>query len=98
MLIWFTVHVFRDYLSVCECASFPFGFEIWVWDLILLVPDHCLSFYLKHMGTSPCFTPFFSKEDNLYYILFASLDDMALPKAGLLLKENLLLRGAIFPL
>ena len=29
-------------LSVCECA---FGFEVGMWDLIVLVPDHCLSFY-----------------------------------------------------
>ena len=31
------------YLSVY--ASFPFGFESGVWDLIVLVPDHRLSFY-----------------------------------------------------
>ena len=26
-------------------VSFPFGFEGGMWDLIELVPDHCLSFY-----------------------------------------------------
>ena len=25
---------------------FPFGFEDRMWDLIVSVPDHCLSFYL----------------------------------------------------
>ena len=29
-------------LYVC---FFPFGFECTVWDLIVLVPDHCVSFY-----------------------------------------------------
>ena len=45
-----TVCVLRWCLSVsecifCECFFFPFGFEGGMWDLIALVPDHCLSFY-----------------------------------------------------
>ena len=28
-------------------ASFPFGFEGGLWDLIVLVPGHCLSFYSR---------------------------------------------------
>ena len=28
------------------CAFFPFGFEGGMWDLIVFVPDHCLSFIL----------------------------------------------------
>ena len=39
------VRVFRERLSICECASFPFGTESELWDLIVLVSDHCLSFY-----------------------------------------------------
>ena len=39
------MRVLRGRLSVCECASFPFGFEGRMWDLIALVPDNCLSFY-----------------------------------------------------
>ena len=27
------------------CASFAFGFEGGMWDLVVLVPDQCLSFY-----------------------------------------------------
>ena len=30
---------------VCVCASFPFGFEGGMSDLIVLVPDHWLSLY-----------------------------------------------------
>ena len=32
-------------LSVYVFNYFPFGFEGRVWDLIVSVPDHCLSFY-----------------------------------------------------
>ena len=35
---------FVIFLSVFMCASFPFGFEDGMWDLIVLVPNHCLSF------------------------------------------------------
>ena len=37
----FTVCSFRDRVSVCMCASFPFGFEGRIWNLIGLVPDYC---------------------------------------------------------
>ena len=38
---------FRASLLICVCASFPFGFEGGVWDLIIhvLVPDHGLPCY-----------------------------------------------------
>ena len=43
-------------LSICVYDSFSFGFEGGVWDLMLLVPEHCLSFcftlnkaYLLHL-------------------------------------------------
>ena len=32
-------------VCVCVCAFFPFGFEGGMWDVIVFVPDHCLSFY-----------------------------------------------------
>ena len=38
---------FRERLSICVYASFPFGFEAGMWDLIVLVPDHCPSFYFS---------------------------------------------------
>ena len=30
----------------CVCHLFPFGFEDGMWDLIVLIPDHCLSIYI----------------------------------------------------
>ena len=39
---------------VCVCASFPFSFADGMWDLIVLVPDHCLFTFLSvpHVKTS----------------------------------------------
>ena len=45
LFIRFTVRVFRERLSACVCASFLFGFEGGMFNLIVLVPDHCFSFY-----------------------------------------------------
>ena len=36
---------FRERLSVCVCSSFSFSFEGGMWDLIVVIPDHCLSIY-----------------------------------------------------
>ena len=33
------------WLPVKVTGKFPFGFEGRIWDLIVSVPDHCLSFY-----------------------------------------------------
>ena len=33
------------FLSVRVYAFFPFGFAKGTWDMIVLVPNHCLSFY-----------------------------------------------------
>ena len=35
----------RKLLSIRVFSYFPFGFEGRMWDLIVSVPDHCLSFY-----------------------------------------------------
>ena len=44
--IRFTVRVFRErVIYLCVCASFTFGFEGGIWDLIVLIPDHSLSNY-----------------------------------------------------
>ena len=29
------------------CPSFPFGFVGGIWDLVVLIPDHCLSIYFR---------------------------------------------------
>ena len=39
------MRVFRERLSVCLFASFPYGFEGGMWDLIVFIPDDRLSFY-----------------------------------------------------
>ena len=39
---------YRESFSICVRASFTSGFEGGLWDLILLVLDHCLSFYIKN--------------------------------------------------
>ena len=33
-------------VKFCACPSFPFGIEGGMWDVIVLIPDHCLSIYL----------------------------------------------------
>ena len=35
----------KKMLSIYVFSCFPFGFEGRMWDLIVSVPDHCLSFY-----------------------------------------------------
>ena len=34
-----------SFVNVYQFASFPYGFEGGVWDLIIFIPDHRLSFY-----------------------------------------------------
>ena len=45
LFIRFTVSAFRELPSIYVFSYFPFGFEGRMWDLIVSVPDHCLSFY-----------------------------------------------------
>ena len=49
MFIRFTASAFRKLLSIYVFSYFPFGFEGRMWDLIVSVPDHCLSFYFVGM-------------------------------------------------
>ena len=44
---------FRKLLSFGVYASFPFGFEGGKWDLIVFVPEHCLSFYIAFATSTP---------------------------------------------
>ena len=41
----YSVCVFRERLSNCLFASFSYGFEVGMLDLIVLVPNHCLVFH-----------------------------------------------------
>ena len=47
LFIRFTVCVLCKRMSICECASLPFSFEGGTLVLIVLVSDHCLSFYFS---------------------------------------------------
>ena len=46
LFIRFTASAFRKLPSIYVFSYFPFGFEGRMWDLLVSVPDHCLSFYL----------------------------------------------------
>ena len=45
----FTVSAFRKVLSIYVFIYFSFGLEGTMWDLIVSVPDHCLSFYFMKL-------------------------------------------------
>ena len=47
LFIRFTASAFRKLPSVYVFSYFPLGFEGRLWDLIVSVPDHCLSFYFE---------------------------------------------------
>ena len=48
LFIRFTASAFRKLPSIYVLSYFPFGFEGRMWDLIVSVPDHCLSFYFRY--------------------------------------------------
>ena len=48
LFIRFTASAFRKLPSIYVFSYFPFGFEGRMWDLIVSVPDHCLSFYFTN--------------------------------------------------
>ena len=54
LFIRFTASAFRKLPSVCVFGSFPFGFEGRMWDMIVSVPDHCLSFYFAYQSSCDC--------------------------------------------
>ena len=45
LFIRFTASAFGKLPSIYVFSYFPFGFEGRMWDLIVSVPDFCLSFY-----------------------------------------------------
>ena len=47
LFILFTASAFRKLSSIYVFSYFPFGFEGRIWDLIVSVPDDCLSFYFS---------------------------------------------------
>ena len=55
LFIRFSASAFRKLPSIYVFSYFPFGFEGRMWDLIVSVPDHCLSFYfsITQIGIKP---------------------------------------------
>ena len=51
LFIRFTASAFRKLPSIYVFSYFPFGFEDRMCDLIVSVPDHCLSFYFPCIPT-----------------------------------------------
>ena len=54
-ILWFSYYVsdiFCKLLSVYIFSYFPLGFEGRMWDLIVSVPDHCISFYFVRKSES----------------------------------------------
>ena len=47
------------------CPSFPFGFEGRIWDVIVLIPDHCLSIYF--VRRTPSAIGWYSEINILFY-------------------------------
>ena len=43
----YVIHVYMK-CDLSQLSYFPFGFEGRMWDLIVLVPDHCLSCCFTH--------------------------------------------------
>ena len=52
-------------LSIYVFISFPFGFEGRMWDLIVSVPDHCLSFYFWNKQTLAMIYSFLYLMENM---------------------------------
>ena len=50
LFIRFTARAFRKLLPIYVFSSVPFGFEGRISDLIVSVPDHCLSFYFPKLN------------------------------------------------
>ena len=46
----FAASAFRKLSSIYVFSYFPFGFEGRIWDLIVSVPDNCLSFYFGNFS------------------------------------------------
>ena len=73
LFIRLSVCVLRGRFSVCETASFPFGFEGGMWDWIVLVPDHYLRFtyFICTLKRNRNATPF---QWKIHWALFKVLD------------------------
>ena len=56
------MNIFQIYVYV----SFPFDFEGWMWDLIVSIPDHCLSIYFAYQLTLTLKVPITTAADDIH--------------------------------
>ena len=66
LFILFAASAFRKLSSIYVFSYFPFGFEGRIWDLIVSVPDHCLSFYFKFERSRRSAWSVDSEDDQTY--------------------------------
>ena len=68
LLIRFIARAFRELLSIYVFSYFPFGFEGRMWDLIVSVPDHCLSFYFECLSLTA-----YNNKRNITFKMYGGL-------------------------
>ena len=71
LFIRFTASAFRKLPSIYVFSYFPFGFEGRKWDLIVSVPDYCLSFYFESRTPVTTIAPtnYVCKIESRFYII-----------------------------
>ena len=80
LFIRFATRAFRKLPSVYVFSYFPFGFEGRMWDLIVSVPDHCLSFYFTwYHGPIKRFSRYLVHKAALLYKMPKPGRDLILP-------------------
>ena len=68
LFIRFTASAFRKLLSVYVFSYFPFGFEGRMWDLIVSVPGHCLSFNFTNHKDYLLYNQSYTREKILLWL------------------------------
>ena len=73
LFIRFTASAFRKLRSIYVFSYFPFGFEGRMLDLLVSVPDHCLSFYFLYLHTGQSTSHFGIQTPHRHYIRLLTL-------------------------
>ena len=90
------MHLYRERLSIYICASFPYGFKGEMWDLIVLVPGHCLSFdsddsvSVQHLGATDQSGFVFERHFEKYFLIPLNTDEfmISLNRISDIIKPN----------
>ena len=75
LFILFAASAFRKLSSIYVFSYFPFGFEGRIWDLIVSVPDHCLSFYFLWKALENHETKYVLDQKHRYNKLYFHIKD-----------------------